>query len=148
MTPFSARLTTRRVLAICSAPEDRASLRETLESSIWRLELAGTCAGGIAALRSHSCSVVIAQSELPDGSWRDLLAHRSLLAAPPLLVVSSHFADDRLWAEALNLGAHDVLSMPFRASEVNRVVNLAWRNWAEEYGLEQAPVSRALAATF
>lgn len=37
--------------------------------------------------------------------------------------------DARLWAEALNLGGYDVLAKPFDASEVNRAVDSALRNW-------------------
>ena len=45
---------------------------------------------------------------------------------PPLLIVTSRFADERLWAEALNVGAYDVLAKPFERDEVNRVLTSAW----------------------
>jgi DNA-binding response OmpR family regulator len=50
------------------------------------------------------------------------------------LIVTSDLADDRLWAEALNLGAYDVLAKPFRAAEVFRTVSLAWRQWKDSFG--------------
>ena len=40
----------------------------------------------------------------------------------PNLVVTSRLADDRLWAEVLNLGGWDVLSTPFEAAELIRVL--------------------------
>ena len=44
----------------------------------------------------------------------DILAHHGLHRFHlPLVIVASHLADDQLWAEALNLGAHDVLAKPF-----------------------------------
>ena len=43
--------------------------------------------------------------------------------------MSSRLADDRLWAEALNLGAWDVLAKPFEKSEVLRAVSTAWLDW-------------------
>jgi DNA-binding response OmpR family regulator len=46
--------------------------------------------------------------------------------------VTSRHADDRLWAEALNLGAWDVLAKPFDPGEVVRVVNLACLCWQRE----------------
>jgi hypothetical protein len=53
--------------------------------------------------------------------------------------------DDRLWAEALNLGAYEVLVQPFDPEEVTRVVFSAWRNW--ELRLRTAaPEIRAAAA--
>jgi hypothetical protein len=37
--------------------------------------------------------------------------------------------DARLWAEVLNLGGYDLLAKRFDASEVNRAVDSALRNW-------------------
>jgi hypothetical protein len=34
-------------------------------------------------------------------------------------------------AEALNVGAYDVLSKPFNRTEVIRIVSLAWLHWEE-----------------
>jgi DNA-binding NtrC family response regulator len=46
-----------------------------------------------------------------------------------MLIVTSRLADDRLWAEALNLGAYDVIAKPFDASEVVRIAGLACAHW-------------------
>jgi len=45
------------------------------------------------------------------------------------LIVTSRNADDRLWAEALNMGAYDVLSQPFERVEVARAVESARRHF-------------------
>jgi hypothetical protein len=45
--------------------------------------------------------------------------------------VGSRSADEFLWAEALNLGAYDVLARPFEPSEVMRTLSLAWLQWNE-----------------
>ena len=45
-----------------------------------------------------------------------------------LMIVTSRLADERLWAEALNLGAYDVLAKPFDRTEAMRVVAAAWRD--------------------
>ncbi len=58
-----------------------------------------------------------------------MLEHLSTLPDTPLLIVTSRLADDSLWAEALNLGAYDVLAKPFDATEVARVVSMAWQHW-------------------
>ena len=49
-----------------------------------------------------------------------------LLPTTPLVVVASRLADEYLWVEALNLGAHDVLTKPFDSTEVVRVLTTAW----------------------
>ena len=52
---------------------------------------------------------------------------------------------ERLWAEALNLGAYDVLAKPYDPTEVVRSVSLAWLQWTSRR--ERVPVmfSQALA---
>ena len=62
--------------------------------------------------------------------------------AGPLLIVTSSNADQTLWAEALHLGAYDVLSKPFARAEVIRIVSLAWLHWKERAAL----AARATAA--
>jgi hypothetical protein len=42
------------------------------------------------------------------------------------MIVTSRLADERLWAEVLNLGGYHLLAKPFDASEVVRVVGTAW----------------------
>jgi len=51
------------------------------------------------------------------------LARIKLLPTPPLLIVTSRHADEYLWAEALNLGAYDVVAKPFDSHELSRVVS-------------------------
>ena len=48
----------------------------------------------------------------------------------PLLVVTSRLADDYLWAEASNVGAHDVVAKPFWKNELVWVLENAWRRAA------------------
>jgi len=86
----------------------------------------------VRCLKGSSTPVVLSDRDLPDGSWRELLAEIQTLSRPPRLVVTSWLADERLSAEALNLGCHDVLAQPFRASELFRVLNFAWRSWRSE----------------
>jgi len=66
---------------------------------------------------------------LPDGTWKDILRTAETQSQAPLVLVVSRHADDRLWAEVLNLGGYDLLLKPFDRSEVTRVVGMAWRCW-------------------
>jgi DNA-binding response OmpR family regulator len=66
---------------------------------------------------------------------------------PPFLIVASPFADERLWAEALNVGAYDVLAKPFDANEVIRTLSSAWRRWRGQHGqLNEVAGRKAFAA--
>jgi DNA-binding NtrC family response regulator len=69
--------------------------------------------------------VVISDQRLADGDWRDLLSDLQKEREGLPLIVSSRLADDRLWAEVLNLGGYDLLMKPFSATEVARVVRMA-----------------------
>ena len=66
--------------------------------------------------------------------WKEVLQHLRDMSTPPVLILTSRLADDRLWAEALNLGAYDVLAEPFRDTEVVRSVTMAYRHWSSQYG--------------
>jgi len=82
------------------------------------------------AIRRHRPVVVICDDALADGDWRDLLADLTRNEGSPPLIVSSRCADDRLWAEVLNLGGYDLIEKPFTPMEVRRVVNMAARRGA------------------
>jgi DNA-binding NtrC family response regulator len=86
---------------------------------------------GLSALRKRQFPLVLCDDALP---WRDLLdGPIQELPASPLVIVTSGQADDRLWAEALNLGAYDVLAKPFERTEVIRAVESAWLHWHHRF---------------
>lgn len=69
--------------------------------------------------------MIVCDRRLTDGSWRDLLVSIAKLHDPPPLIVTARHADERLWAEVLNLGGYDVLAKPLDALEVDRVLKAA-----------------------
>jgi DNA-binding NtrC family response regulator len=64
----------------------------------------------------------------------------------PALIVTCRLADERLWAEALNLGAYDVLAKPFDRDEVLRSVSLAWLNWHQNHEVATGPTKATRAS--
>jgi len=76
---------------------------------------------------------VICERDVPDTDWKQALTQLAELADSPLLIVTSRWADDYLWAEVLNLGGYDVLMKPFDQTEVVRVISLAWLNWKNNH---------------
>lgn len=48
--------------------------------------------------------MVICEARLPDGTWKEVLDLAQRQPRPPYLIVTFSLADDRLWAEVLNLG--------------------------------------------
>jgi DNA-binding NtrC family response regulator len=117
------------VLIVGSVPEDRAALVRILEFEDWRVQEAEGCAQALSLLEQTRFPVLICHQELVDGDWQDLLAACQSLPTPPQFIVFSRIADCLLWAEALNLGAWDVLGAPPVTEEVLRVVGLASQKW-------------------
>ena len=117
------------VLAVIPHEEDRDALRGLFRHSNWFVSFKSSIAEAMAALKESPLPVVLCDRDLPDGTWKDLLAATQTVRCPPRVVVTSRLVDRRLWAEALSLGCHDVLPQPFLASELFPVLSFAWRNW-------------------
>lgn len=135
------------VLAVDQTSRDLAPLRALFSQSNWKLHEALSCRSAMASLRTARIPVVLCERDLPDGTWKDL--HYQLLEMPdvPLLIVTSRFADESLWAEVLNLGAYDVLAKPFERSELVRVVGSAWLHWKHRSDRKRPATQVALRAT-
>lgn len=109
-------------------------------------------ASALKILSKTEIPIILCEQEIP-GTWREMLERISVMEYPPFLVVTSRLADEYLWAEALNVGAYDVLSKPFNSTEVIRIVSLAWLHWKErrDLGMSRylpaAPCTRPFQAT-
>lgn len=141
------------VLVVDPSQEDHASLVTIFGSSpwgfcpepAWRLKTTTNLQSAWRVLRAGRVPIVLCEYNLGPETWRELLEQVESLNQPPFVIVTSRLADERLWAEALNLGAYDVLAKPFDRTEVMRVVSMAWLHWRERYETA-APVSTLAAA--
>ena len=120
------------VLAVIPDEAERDALRGLFRRSNWLVSFTSSIAETMRSLKEAPMPVVLCDRDLPDGSWKGLLTAVQTLRRPPRIVVTSRLVDERLWAEALNLGCHDVLPQPFHASELFPVLSFAWRNWPGE----------------
>ena len=103
----------------------------------WNVCAYNTPAPAIAALQGSGAAVVVCGQDSAPGMWKEMLAQSMDLPDPPLLIVTSTLADSYLWAEALNLGAYDVLAKPFEPSEVRRIISLAGIHWTDKNHRQQ-----------
>jgi len=117
-------------LLVSPFSEDHHLLSRIFSDKGWTLHLTHTLESALSLLRDQPIRVVITERALPVGDWKNALMAVQELPHHPLLIVTSRLADEHLWVEVLNLGAHDVLAKPFRAAEVQRVMESAWRIWA------------------
>lgn len=132
-------LSQRNVTLLLISPfdEDHRQLQDILRHSNWQQFAARTQKEAIAFLRTNLTPVAICESELQDGTWKNLYEGLGDIDCPPSLVVTSRFADEHLWSEVLNLGAYNVLAKPLNREEVFHVVGLAWLAWKRQWGREQ-----------
>ena len=141
------------VLAIGPADEHFANLSGLLRrseetmcpGSTWLLKCSPTLESASPVLHSDRIPIVLCESGLPDGNWRNVLEEVAKLDRPSLVIVASRHADERLWAEALNLGAWDVLSKPYNCEEVIRVFTHAWLHWVSQPGSARAKAMACVA---
>lgn len=117
------------ILSISPCAEDHAALVQILRPHKWTIHSASTLLVATSLLCSHPISLVVCERDLWPHSWKDLLQETEALPIGPFLIVTSCYADDHLWAEALNLGAYDVLPKPFDAAEVSRTLSTAVLHW-------------------
>ena len=140
-----AAMQTIEVLLISPLEEDHVSLQRIFRSSQcpisgrrnWVIRRELTFHAALPVLRKNPITIVVAERDLSPVTWREVLEEIDTLPDPPLLIVTSRLADERLWAEALNLGAYDVLAKPFRDDEVVRVLGSAWLHRHREADVQQ-----------
>jgi DNA-binding NtrC family response regulator len=75
----------------------------------------------------HQCDydVLLTEANLSDANWLDVLHLARERPGELEVIVTDPHADARFWSEALNLGAYDLLSQPFYAPEVRRILSNA-----------------------
>jgi DNA-binding response OmpR family regulator len=129
------------VLSISPIEDDHNSLERVFSEFRWTLHRALTLASATTFLAENQVPVVICERALPAGTWKDLLNGAIVLPQPPRVVVTSRLADEHFWAEALHVGAYDVLAKPFEAREVFRIVSLASRSWHYQYLRTRVPMT-------
>jgi DNA-binding NtrC family response regulator len=119
------------ILSVSHLVEDHVYLRRLRDRARWETREAYCCREAIAAIAEQHPDVVLCEASLPDGNWKDLLEDLSRRLNPPYLIVTSHVADEHLWAEVLNMGGYDVLAKPFDPEELCRVVQFACEHHQE-----------------
>jgi len=111
-----------RILYISGQSEDARHLSQMLHPLPLRLDYAESMQQAREKLRLEDYDVVLTDAQLPDGKWLDVLHLVRDSPGYPKVIVTDRNADARFWAEALNLGAYDLLAQPFYQPEVQRIL--------------------------
>jgi DNA-binding NtrC family response regulator len=114
-----------RILFISGHHDDARRLSEMLQDLPLVLEHANTLHQARALLQHDNYQVALTEAVLPDGQWLDVLHLVREYPNQLQVIVTDPHADARFWAEALNLGAYDLLAQPFYEPEVRRILSNA-----------------------
>jgi DNA-binding NtrC family response regulator len=113
------------VLFISGYAEDASCLSKMLRSLPLGLVHVANLQQARRELQQRTYPVILSEAFLPDGKWLDALDLARNCEGRTEVIVTDQDADAHLWAEALNLGAYDVLSQPFYEPEVRRILHNA-----------------------
>lgn len=111
-----------RILYISGYPEDARHLSQLLQPLPLLVDHVETLREARGKLQTEHYDVVLTEAHLPDGKWLDVLHLVRESPVEPEVIVTDRNADARFWAEALNLGAYDLLAQPFCQPEVQRIL--------------------------
>ena len=111
-----------RILFISGRHEDARHLSDMLHALPLKLEHVPSLEHARTRLRRQEYDVILTEAALPDGKWQDVLHLVRECPREPEVIVTDPQADARFWAEALNLGAYDLLAQPFYEPEVRRIL--------------------------
>ena len=114
-----------RILFISGCPDDARRLSQLLHSLPLDLDHAESLRHACKLLDSNAYHVILTEAELSDGTWLDALEVAGRSADQMPVIVTDPHADGRLWSEVLNQGGYDLLTQPFYAPEVRRILGNA-----------------------
>jgi DNA-binding NtrC family response regulator len=114
-----------QVLCICGNRDDARTLSDMLHALPVAVEHARTLAQARERLQHTDFDAILTDSTVPGGTWLDVLHLVREAPRDIRVIVTDPQADVRFWAEALNLGAFDLLTQPFEELEVRRIVQNA-----------------------
>jgi DNA-binding NtrC family response regulator len=111
-----------RILFISGCRKDAKRLSEMLHALPLKLDHVPSLDRARTRLQRQPYNVILTEAALPDGGWQDVLDLAREFPKRTEVIVTDPQADARFWAEALNLGAYDLLAQPFYEPEVRRIL--------------------------
>ena len=111
-----------RILFVSGHRDDARQITQMLRALPVAVDHAGSLQHARAQLRKDEYDVILTEAALPDGTWHDALRLARECPQDLEVIVTDPHADARLWAEALNVGAYDLIAQPFYEPEVRRIL--------------------------
>lgn len=112
----------RQILVVDDEESSRQLLTDLLVGEGYQVAAVGTAENGWEQLQTQRFDLAIVDRALPGMDGMQLLKQiRGARMKVPTLMVSA-FGEEKLWAEAIGLGASDYLLKPFTAEQVLKAV--------------------------
>jgi two-component system KDP operon response regulator KdpE len=115
------------ILLIEDEPQIRRLLAITLESNDYKVLQASTAKEGILLAANHAPDLILLDIGLPDMSGHDVLKELRLWFNKSIIILSVQNSENDI-VSALDNGATDYLSKPFRSAELLARIRSAIRN--------------------
>lgn len=124
---------TKRILALLvhKNSETLAALQNVLERQGVRVLQADSRAQAKRLLGGlNPAPLVFTDTQLPDGTWADILGVAEKATQPVNVIVVARVVDTRFYVEVIETGAFDFIAPPFVATDLAYVVRTALDNVA------------------
>jgi two-component system KDP operon response regulator KdpE len=105
------------ILIIDDEPQIRKLLEITLQSNDYRVKEASTAKEGLIMAASHPPDMILLDLGLPDESGHEVLKKIREWYSSPIIILSVQNGEDDI-VKALDNGANDYLTKPFRTGEL------------------------------
>ncbi len=116
-----------QVLVVEDEPQIRKLLEINLQNNDFKVLFAQTAHEGIALTASHNPDLVLLDLGLPDKNGLEVLTELREWYTKPILILSVQNSETNI-VQALDLGANDYLTKPFRMGELMARIRTAIRN--------------------
>lgn len=114
-----------RILFISGCPDDARRLSQMLRPLRLELDHARTLQQARNKLRKAGYRLILTEAKLPDADWPEVVQTADRHSNDLPVIVTDPQADARLWSEVLNQGGYDLITQPFYAPEVQRILENA-----------------------
>lgn len=128
------------ILFVSPHPDDAAVVSRMLGSLSVSIEHVVNVKQARVKMQSGTYEVILTAAGVSDGTWLDVLDVARRVAPYAEVIVTERDADARFWAEALNLGAYDLIAQPFATGEVQRILGNACARASAQHKVIRATV--------
>jgi DNA-binding NtrC family response regulator len=114
-----------RILFVSGHPDDARRLARMLQKLPLDIEQVESLEHAGKRLQQNDYEIILTEANLQDGNWLGVLRLAGQQPREVKVIVTDPQADARFWAEALNLGAYDLIAQPYYEPEVRRILSNA-----------------------